>query len=355
MNNLTKKTVKKQVKDTYPYDENINNSKLPFQKLDFKVIQNLSYYKNNQEILQKFYKNYDLKKLDRAENCAKFVTLSHLEHIETLDRKVVIDEIHTCDLRFCCLCSWRRQQKFSIITYNTIKELQETMKLRFLFLTLTVKNPLLSDLKENIKHMNKSFERMAKTKAWKNSILGYCRVFEITKPKCSNQKDNIHPHFHVLLAVKTTYFKSSSDLYLKKDDFAMMWQKALRVDYKPVCDVRIIKDRVRYGLIIEDNVAAIAELIKYPLKDSDLSKFTTNEFKILDKQMSGVRAINYGGILKEANKKLSEDIDIDESSLEMWREIEKLLMMYQKEHKKHIAMRSNVRGEFSKIYSQKSK
>jgi hypothetical protein len=30
-------------------------------------------------------------------------------------------------------------------------------------------------------------------------------------------------------------------------------------------------------------------------------------------------------------------------------------MMYQKEHKKHIAMRSNVRGELSKIYSQKSK
>ena len=33
----------------------------------------------------------------------------------------------------------------------------------------------------------------------------------------------------------------TNNLYLKKDDYAQMWQKALKVDYVPVCDVRIIK------------------------------------------------------------------------------------------------------------------
>ena len=216
------------------------------------------------------------------------------------------------------------------------------MKLRFIFLTLTVKNPRLIDLKATIQDMQKAFNRMTKTVQWKRSILGYCRVFEITKPKCGKEKDNIHPHFHVLLAVKTSYFSGKSSTYLKKDDYADMWQKALRVDYKPVCDVRIITGKTKDGKVIKDSTAAICELIKYPLKDSDLSKFTWQEFKILDEQMTRVRAINYGGILKDGNKTNIIDIKIDKEALDMWREIEKVIMEYHKDLRRLVIKHSKL-------------
>ena len=48
----------------------------------------------------------------------------------------------------------------------------------------------------------------------------------------------MHPHFHVILAVRSSYFKN---LYIKQDEWQEMWKIALRADYAPSVDVRIIK------------------------------------------------------------------------------------------------------------------
>ena len=298
--------------------------------------------KNNQGILRSHYANFDLAKLERAENCHRVIVCGKYQHSKTQQIKLKIDQFSSCCLRFCSCCTWRRAIKFSTITYKTIKQAQQEMKLRFLFLTLTVKNPPMEDLKETVRHMQKAFRRMSQTVKWKNSILGYCRVLEVTQPrKNAYQMGNIHPHFHVLLAVKSTYFNSKSGKYLTKNDYAGMWQKALGVDYIPVCDVRICKAKGDK----QAEIAAIAELIKYPIKDTDLELMNWQKFKLLDEQMRGIRSINYGGILKDANKAIDdESLDIEAEDLELWQRIERVIMKYHTGQKRYIPLESDTKG-----------
>lgn len=297
--------------------------------------------KNNQKILRNFYSQYSKAKLDRCCSCAKIVEFTRYEHIGNLQQKLRATTFLTCNLRFCAVCSWRRQMKFAKMIYEILEKLQSEMNVRFLFLTLTVKNPELEDLKTTTQHMQKSYERMVKTVKWKNSILGYSRVFEVTRPKCDKQVGKIHPHFHVLLVVRPCYFNGESGLYLKQNDFAEMWQKALRVDYKPICDVRITKPKGDKNQVL----ASIAELIKYPMKDTDLSKFSVDEFQILDEHMRNVRLINFGGVLKEGNRKSIDSVELVEEDIEMWQEIEKLLYEYSASQRKYLLKKSILVGK----------
>ena len=304
---------------------------------NFKELQKLTKCKNNQNILVDLYTPFDSKKAERCEKCSKIVVWSHQRHTETGKERLKIKKKTSCHVRFCACCCWDRQRKLSKIVHETLTMLLDEMKLRYLFVTFTVKNPEIKDLRQSIDDMQKGFERMVKTQKWQKSILGYCRVLEITKPKKSTQQGKIHPHFHVLLAVKPSYFKKSGK-YLNTKDYALMWQKALRTDYTPVCDVRIVHPRgAKKGQVTEVEsvssnamVAAVAEMIKYPMKDTDLKKFTVDDFKIIDEQMKKVRAINFGGVLKAMKKKYSDldKVELEAEDLKFWEEIQELIMRY---------------------------
>ena len=85
---------------------------------------------------------------------------------------------------------------------------------RFLFLTLTIKNVSGKELNKTISEMGRGFNRLMKYKKVDKNILGYLRATEVTY---SNEHENYHPHLHVLLFVKSTYFARKDD-YLTQDD-----------------------------------------------------------------------------------------------------------------------------------------
>lgn len=322
--------------------KNLPQKLLERQAQNFKELEKLTKCKNNQNILLDFYNQFDQTKAERCEKCSKVVIWSHQKHIDTGEERLKVKEKRTCKNRFCACCCWDRQRKLSKLFFKALTKLLELMKVRYLFVTFTIRNPDVEDLKQEITLMQQSFGRMVQTQKWKKSILGYCRVLEITKPKASSQKGKIHPHFHVLLAVKPSYFTSRyKELYLTKNDYAGMWQKALRADYNPVCDVRIVHPRdAKKGNVTEKEsnsqgsiAASIAEMIKYPMKDTDLKRFTLEEFKLIDEQMKGIRAINFGGILKDMNKQVKDldKVKLDDEDLERWVEIQEIITKYLRE------------------------
>ena len=146
----------------------------------------------------------------------------------------------------------------------------------------------------------------------------------------------IHPHFHVLLAVEPVYFNTKRNKYIKQEEFRKMWQKALRVDYLPEVNVKIIKPKKNTSNPI---ASAVAETVKYPMKDTDIIRLSNKQFQELVKQLKGIRNINAGGILKgilKGVKKLDDDlvhIDEDEKS-ELWIIIEKLLYIFESQNEK---------------------
>ena len=263
------------------------------------------------------YIEFNFKKANKILECGQDLWFQLKENTQTFEQKLKLKSMFTCKDRFCPFCNWRRQMKYSKMIYNHLQDLQQDKKLRYIFLTLTVKNCHIDNLRETITDMSKSFQRMKQTVKWKNSILGFLRVLEYTIQK--DNQDMIHPHFHILLVVEPSYFNSRYNKYLKQSDFSSMWQKALRVDYVPSVDIRIIKPNKDK----KADVAVISEMCKYPLKDTDISRLSVSNFEKLTQELKGIRNINAGGVLKNILKsvdKIDDDlIKIDNENDELWR------------------------------------
>lgn len=103
-----------------------------------------------------------------------------------------------------------------------------------------------------------------------------------------------------------------------------MWQKALKIDFKPTVDIRSVKPHEKYRKLTEERVkefeGALQEVSKYPVKDTELLKGDRQEnaltVYVMDKALSYKRLIGYGGLLKEIRKELQlEDVEGDGADL----------------------------------------
>lgn len=219
-----------------------------------------------------------------------------------------------CRVRHCPVCQWRRSLLWKsnmYVAYEEIKAQYPTH--RWLFLTLTVKNCDITDLRETLKHMNKSWTRLKDRVQFLKVVDGWIRTTEVTKGK----DGSAHPHFHVMLLVKPSYFAKN---YIKQSEWSELWQSVLRVDYMPIVDVRTVKakTRKRQEVVSADDAikGAIMETLKYSVKPSDMigdgSKESNAWFYELTKQTFKLRFVASGGALKDA---LKRDDDITDDDL----------------------------------------
>ena len=271
------------------------------------------------------YQYFNKNKYLNMQDCGRRLQFGLYENIHTLEHQKKLEEMYTCKDRFCAFCNWRRARKLGIQSYQVLKAIESENKVRYIFATFTLRNCHINDLSVIIKLMNKSFERMSQTKRFKNSILGFIRALEYPPQKDDNEY--IHPHFHCLFVVSQDYFNPQKDLYIKQEEFITMWQKALRVDYAPSVDIRVVK-REKGNAIAK----VVAETIKYPLKTVDLKDMSVKLFEELVHQMKSKRALAFGGIVKEYRKKLIlddvEDGDLIYDSLEneeIWKKLKSLV------------------------------
>ena len=63
------------------------------------------------------------------------------------------------------LCQWRRSLLWRAVMFQQLPNIQERFPThRWVFLTLTVKNPPVTELRDTLKHMNDSWQRLIQTK-----------------------------------------------------------------------------------------------------------------------------------------------------------------------------------------------
>ena len=229
-----------------------------------------------------------------------------------------------CRVRWCPVCQWRRSLMWKAKFYQAIPKIRSDYpNHQFIFLTLTLRTCEVENLKSTFKLMNKAWKKLVKRKTFPG--IGWVKSFEITKTK----NNLAHPHFHCIIIVPQSYFKSRT--YLSKDKWISLWQKSLKVDYEPSIDVRKVKlKKSREKVITEkldreltDNEAVfhgLMECLKYSVKESDL----ISDPKWLDaitKQLHNTRAISTGGIFKQY---LSEDEPEDLINVELEQNLEVL-------------------------------
>lgn len=208
-----------------------------------------------------------------------------------------------CKSRLCPLCSWRRSMKNSSELRVILDEAhKQEPNAVFLFLTLTEENSKLGELRKNLTQMNASIRRLFQYKGIKRDLLGYVRSTEITV-----NRDNLsfHQHVHILLLVRASYFTRGH--YLTQKQWSKYWQKARKLDYLPVVDVK----KVRKSKKDDSLVASAKEVGKYQVKDYDyITGDEKGDLVVLDElehALSGTRQISYGGLLKQIRHDLLLD------------------------------------------------
>ena len=228
------------------------------------------------------------------------------------ERNLVSEEIRRrlvkgnfCKYRFCPMCQWRMARKVCREVLGRLRTIDEQHNgVALLFLTLTIKNEPLKELNRTIKHLSQAFQRLQQSKQYKSAVYGSIRAIEFLGD--NTEQGECHPHFHCLLVVPKSYFKSRD--YINFEEWTNLWQRSLRVDYRPIINVQRVKPKGKMSAI----VAAALEVVKYSVTSSDLEKLSKEDFQELDRQTRKIRQYNYSGEMKDAEPTFD---DIEDESL----------------------------------------
>lgn len=258
----------------------------------------------------------------RVSQCAQLLEFKLKPDADAGLLKLKLSGARFCRVRHCPVCQWRRSLMWKAKAYKVLpKIIEKYPKHRWLFMTLTVKNCEITELRDTIQHINRSYKRMTLRKLWPAD--GWLRSTEVTL----GRNGTAHPHQHCLLMVKPSYFSGPG--YINQEKWVELWRSCARLGYAPVMDVRAIK-RGRQPMEL------VPEILKYCTKESDMVA-DREWFLELTRQMHKLRCIGTGGVLKEYLQALEVEPDdlihvegesknngTDEGSLYFdWRRVEK--------------------------------
>lgn len=259
-------------------------------------------HRNNCDLVRNNYEAGDYEKIaSRMAECSRILDFALTQG--TLEQRIFkLKAAKFCRVRLCPVCQWRRSLMWVSRFYKVIPKIRKDYpNHKFIFLTLTVENCPIDELRETINWMHKAWRNLVDRKIFPG--IGWIRSTEVTKSK----DGKAHPHFHCMILVPKSYFKSRK--YINQKQWTELWKKSLKVDYDPIVDVRTAKlkpqsekrlvreldrdlnedERTTFGLI---------ECLKYSVKESDLINDVPWLIE-LTKQLHKTRAIALGGVIKE--------------------------------------------------------
>lgn len=192
-----------------------------------------------------------------------------------------------CNRRLCPFCEWRRTRAWRARLIRGLTAFgEERPNWSGVFLTLTVRNCQVDELRQTMQEMHQSFHRLRKVAAFPTDV--WFRRTEITVRReyqaeggsshggrkqegaamGGGRITSVHPHLHCLLLVRPSYWSRD---YVKQIEWQRQWQMAARLDYAPVVDVR--RAKAKRGSESQDETpgaGAVVEAAKYASKATDL-------------------------------------------------------------------------------------
>lgn len=233
-------------------------------------------------------------KVDRLEECGNYIKFQSTED----KTKFMLVGGNFCKNRFCPFCSWLKAKKTAFELLELIKVVEYSEKLAFIFITLTAPNVPKEKLRDEIDDFNIAFKRLFQTKEFKAINKGFIRKLEVTYNK---ERDDYHPHFHLVVAVNKSYFKSRD--YLSKRRLLELWQRAKRDNSITQVDIKPCR---------MDSIKQVMELATYSAKQSDLYS-SKDVFDAFYEGLYAKKLLVYNGIFREYKKKLETgEIQADE-------------------------------------------
>lgn len=202
-----------------------------------------------------------------------------------------------CNRRVCPFCEWRRSRAWRRRFFQGLPSFHEDFPThKPIFLTLTVKNCAIEDLRTTIDHMHLSWKRMTKLSMFPTKF--WFRRTEVTLERekiGGSVSPYVHPHIHALLMVPAGYFSHG---YVKQTEWQKSWQMSARLDYAPVVGIqRATTSSSSGGASTATSRLSALEASKYATKATDLIGMGSSLGEY-HRQVKGLRLSASSGSLK---------------------------------------------------------
>lgn len=242
-------------------------------------------------------------------NSLTFAVCPSMEHGKSLV------EAFFCKCRLCTMCQWRKslaiQKQVLDLAHWHLEERKADVPL---LLTLTVPNVPGSTINKTIDQMNAAWTKLMRRKVVDRAVISWARFFEITRNK---EREDYHPHFHVLLMVPEQYFRKARGLYIHRDEWLRLWQESMGDDRITQVDIRTAKKRKNGEL-----EALVSEVAKYATKPFSYIEMDENgeyeaDPKVVEElyyALKGRRLVGFGGLFKKIRKE-RKLVDIENADL----------------------------------------
>lgn len=237
----------------------------------------------------------------RIKQCSELLGFAEITDKTTGEINLKLRQANFCRVRTCPVCQWRRSLMWKARFHEALPKLeQKHPKARFLFLTLTVRNCEIVNLRETLEQMHTAFRKLIQRAEIKKNLLGWVRTTEVTR----GDDGTAHPHYHCLLMVKAAYFSGQN--YIKQERYVELWRQVASLPYSPNVDIRVVKSKSDDGKM----QSAIAETLKYTVKASDLVADDEWLYEYT-RQIHKLRFVASGGELKNVLKEAGPETDDD--------------------------------------------
>jgi plasmid rolling circle replication initiator protein Rep len=206
------------------------------------------------------YGKVDYNSLERRiRGCADLLGFA-LESSAGSDEQIFrLRDARFCRARHCPICQWRRQLMWlARFKTHVPRIIADYPTHKFIFLTLTVRNCQITELRSTLKQMNYAWNKLRGRKQFPAD--GWMRNVEVTRA----DNDYAHPHFHALLMVKSGYFTDRH--YLSQEKWTEMWRTCMRIDYDPIVHVQRVKsDYAHNPQAVSEQLSNHAHKVSQPL------------------------------------------------------------------------------------------
>lgn len=238
-------------------------------------------------------------------HCGDYITLLADRDLE---RKKV-ETAFFCKQRMCPGCAWRESLKNATCVSAISQAARDNGKI-MLMATLTVPNVPGDMLRDACLHINQSWDKLIRRAKYRLAWSDNIRKLEITY---NAQRDDYHPHLHVIIYVQPGYFKGEK--YISRAQLLEDWRHATGIDEITQVDIRRCKD-------LGDRSQAVLEVSKYAAKAADFCQ-TESVFDTFYESLKHLKTMSYAGICKQLRRdyiagKLNAYLPVDDTEY-VWR------------------------------------
>lgn len=180
---------------------------------------------------------------------------------------------------------------------------------RFVWVTLTVKNVIGHQLYDTVRKINKAWKRLYQSKSFMH---GFCDGFCVI-PECTYNKetDTYHPHIHVLIAVRNSYFRKYN--IMRQHELLDLWKRSLRdPDLNSYgADIRAVDPQTAVMNIMQFKKDNITSVVDYMTKLDVSYLYSWNTFRYISEAYAGLQEYHYSGVFRMAAMLYDADLLTD--------------------------------------------